>query len=299
MNKILRIFYLLHLIRSENGKNVYPSKKFLIQKLSERFPDDSSGKSARTFERDLEDIRNELFIDIKYNRKHLGYKLDDETYSGSILANTIEAFEVFSSVNLRTGMPDFVIAENRKSNGIEHFHFLVKSILNQDFVRFYYQKFDSEEKKFYEIAPYALKESRHRWYVVGVKKGEKDLQSFGLDRILNLSRTDGKFKPEFSLKEIEQHFSDSFAMFTDGEVEKVVLKFDKRDGNYIKSFPIHHSQQILSEDENSVTLSLKVRITLDFMMELMSRAWSVEVLEPISLRENLREIFKSAVERNG
>src|SRR5690606_41294675 len=58
--------------------------------------------------------------------------------------------------NLRTGMPDFVIAENRKSNGIVHFHFLVKSILNRDFVRFYYQKFDSEEKKFYEIVPYAL-----------------------------------------------------------------------------------------------------------------------------------------------
>src|SRR5690606_2097117 len=196
MKKTLRIFYLLHLIRSENEKNRYPAKESLIQKLSERFPDDSSGKSERTFERDLSIIKNDFFIHINYDRKHFGYKLDDESYSGSILANTIEAFEVFSSVNLRTGMPDFVIAENRKSNGIEHFHFLVKSILNRDFVRFYYQKFDSEEKKFYEIAPYALKESRHRWYVVGVKKGEKDLRSFGLDRISVLDKTDGKFKPE-------------------------------------------------------------------------------------------------------
>lgn len=297
MKKTLRIFYLLYFIRYENHLGRNPDLNFLIEKLKERFPEDESGFSKRTIDRDIEFIRKELNLTIVYENK--GYMVDEEDFASSIIGDTVEAFELFSSIHLQTGMPDFVLAESRKSRGVEHFHYLVKSILERSYIKFYYQKYDSNTKQLYEIAPYALKESRHRWYVVGVKKGENELRSFGLDRINTLAKSDGCFKPQYNLVEIKQHFNDSFAMFTDGETENVVLKFDRRDGNYIQSFPIHPSQKTLAEDENSVTFSLQIKITLDFMMELMSRAWSLEVLEPFSLREEIQAIFKDATERNG
>jgi len=297
MKKNLRIFYLLHIIRNENHLGRNPGLEELIRKLQERFPDEKTGFSERTIKRDFEQIRNNLHINISY--RNGGYCANEDDFENSVIGGTIEAFEIFSAVNLQTGMPDFVIAESRKSSGVEHFHFLVKSILKKEYVGFYYEKYDSGEKNFYEIAPYALKESRHRWYVVGVIKEEKELKSFGLDRISELAKGNGKFKAEFDLGAIKQHFADSFAMFTNGKTENVVLKFDKRDGNYIKSFPIHPSQVTLAEDKNSVTFSLQIKITPDFMMELMSRAWSLEVLEPYSLREELYRIFKDAVGRNG
>lgn len=297
MKKYLRIFFLLQTIRIENQRGILPSSEFLINKLKERFVDDHNGFSYRTLLRDFQTIRREIKINIYFQNG--GFIVDESDFDQSIITGTIEAFEIFSSVNLQSGMPDFVVGEKRKSSGLEHFYFLVKSIISKTYIKFNYQKYDSDEQKFYEIAPYALKESRHRWYVIGVKKGENELRSFGLDRIFNLAQIDGNFKPKFNIEEINAHFANSFAMFTDGEVENVVLKFDKRDGNYIKSFPIHDSQKILSEDEKSVTLSLQIRITLDFMMELMSRAWSVEVLEPISLRQKLAGIFREAAGRNG
>lgn len=297
MKKFMRIFYLITLIRHENHLGRNPNLNFLIEKLKERFPEDEAGFSERTMSRDIETIRKELHLNVFYENK--GYLLDETDLTSSIIGDTVEAFELFSSVNLQAGMPDFVLAESRKSRGVEHFHYLVKSILTRNYIKFYYQKYDSHTKQLYEIAPYALKESRHRWYVVGVKKGEAELRSFGLDRISELAKSDGRFKQQYNLAEIKQHFADSFAMFTDGETENVVLKFDKRDGNYIQSFPIHPSQKTLAEDENSVTFSLQLKITLDFMMELMSRAWSLEVLEPLSLRKEIQAIFKSAAGRNG
>lgn len=240
----MRIFYLLHIIRNENHLGRNPGLEELIRKLQERFPDEKTGFSERTIKRDFEQIRNNLHINISY--RNGGYCANEDDFENSVIAGTIEAFEIFSAVNLQTGMPDFVIAESRKSSGVEHFHFLVKSILKKEQVSFYYEKYDSGEKTFYEIAPYALKESRHRWYVVGIKKGEIILQSFGLDRISELAKGNGRFKPEFNLDTVKQHFADSFAMFTNGKTENVVLKFDKRDGNYIKSFPIHPSQKTVA-----------------------------------------------------
>lgn len=295
MNTFIRKFYLLHTIRQENKKGNQPSLEFLISNLNERFSEEKLASSNRTISRDLKEIRNEFKIDISYENR--GYKINDEDFQNSILTNTIEALEIFTSVNFTTGMPDFVIAENRKPTGLDNFHFFVKAILENSNVGFFYQKYFPEEKSKVQISPYALKESKNRWYLIGVKKGENELKSFGLDRITLPAKEDSKFKPRFGVDEIEQHFVDSFAMFTDGEIENIKLKFDKRDGNYIQSFPIHSSQKI-EENENSVTVHLKIRITLDFMMELMSRAWSVEVLEPIWLREKLAGIFKEAVERN-
>lgn len=276
------------------GRN--PSIGFLIRKLEERFVEEKTGFSERTIKRDIAIIRNEFHIEVRYENG--GYFIDEESVDNSIITDTVEAFEIFSSVNLQTGMPDFVLAENRKPTGNEHFHFLVKAILANSEISFIYRKYFPEEESQIFVAPYALKESRNRWYLIGVKRGENELKAFGLDRISFPAREDRKFKPKFSVEEVKAHFADSFAMFTDAEVEKVILKFDKRDGNYIKSFPIHPSQT-LTEDKNSVTVTLQIRITLDFMMELMSRAWSLEVIEPLSLREKLAGIFKNAAGRNG
>lgn len=296
MKKYLRIFYLLQLLRNENRRGKNPSIEFIIRKLEERFVEEKTGFSERTIKRDIAIIRNVFHIEVRYESG--GYFIDEESVENSIITDTVEAFEIFSSVNLQTGMPDFVLAENRKPTGNEHFHFLVKAILANSEISFIYRKYFPEEESQIFIAPYALKESRNRWYLIGVKRGENELKAFGLDRISFPATEERKFKPKFSIEEVKAHFTDSFAMFTDAEVEKVILKFDKRDGNYIKSFPIHPSQTV-TEDENSVTVTLQIRITLDFMMELMSRAWSLEVIEPLSLREKLAGIFKNAAGRNG
>ena len=90
-----------------------------------------------------------------------------------------------------------------------------------------------------------------------------------------------------------------FAMFTgNGKPERVVLSFDHRDGNYVEAMPINHSQELRREDDRTI-VELKINVTLDLIMELMSRSWSIEVIEPKLLRTQLRDIYKEAMKRNG
>jgi hypothetical protein len=60
---------------------------------------------------------------------------------------------------------------------------------------------------------------------------------------------------------------------------------------------MHHSQKV--EDKgNKVIVSLYLKIELDFIMELLSRSWSVEVIKPLTLRAEVKKIFKEAGLRN-
>ena len=67
--------------------------------------------------------------------------------------------------------------------------------------------------------------------------------------------------------------------------------------NYINSFPIHHSQ-VIENIENGVRVTLKLKTTPDFIMEIMSRAWSLKVIKPVSLQLEITEILKDALLRN-
>ena len=78
-------------------------------------------------------------------------------------------------------------------------------------------------------------------------------------------------------------------------MEEIVLKYDSVDGAFVKTLPLHHSQQILSEDETGITVKLRLRITNDFVMELLSRSRSVEVVAP---HTRLYDTLRQAAERN-
>ena len=69
------------------------------------------------------------------------------------------------------------------------------------------------------------------------------------------------------------------------------------EGKYIKSLPLHHSQTIIEDDENSVTVKIKIHITHDFIMKLLSHGANVKVCSPVSLKEEIIKCYKKAMEQ--
>jgi proteasome accessory factor B len=278
----------------------YITKQELIFKLENRFmiAGDEARISIPTIDRDIKAIREDFGLELNYSHTHKGYYIETSNYQDHIIANTVEAFEVFATLNLPTGFPEFIIPEKRKPNGIDLFIPLTKYILEKKCISFAYFKFDTQTTTNPKIEPLALKESKQRWYLIGKPINEQSLRAYALDRITDIQNAGGKVRSKIKATEIEAIFQHSFAMFTSNKTpEKVQFKVDKRDGNYIKTFPLHSSQEI-QEDADSFTVSLCLHITEDFLMELMSRAWSIEVLQPLSLRKILYTHFENAMKRN-
>lgn len=289
-------------VKKQNNAGLYPNQKQIhewYESLIDTmfFDGEYTGTSSSTFSRDLKSIRGDFHIDLQYDRKEKGYKIEESDISENWLNNMTEAFEVLSSLELESGFPDFIISERRKSLfDYSIFHSLIRYIKEQKTVKFDYQKYDSGEILSYDINPIALKENERRWYLIGTRKGTNELRAFGLDRIKNLIANGKRERNlQYNPEKIKEVYQDCFAMFyTDAKAEEVILEFDNRDFNYVQSFPIHHSQKTLSNNQ----VRLNIKITEDFVQELLSRAWSVKVIQPQSLRKRLYKIFKEAVKRN-
>jgi predicted DNA-binding transcriptional regulator YafY len=90
-----------------------------------------------------------------------------------------------------------------------------------------------------------------------------------------------------------------FGIIYPGEVkpQKVVLSFEPFQGKYIKSLPLHETQEVLIDNEKELRISLNIYLTHDFKMEILSFGENVKVIEPQDFAEELKETYKAALEK--
>ncbi|MEX2565062.1 MAG: WYL domain-containing protein [Cyclobacteriaceae bacterium] len=72
----------------------------------------------------------------------------------------------------------------------------------------------------------------------------------------------------------------------------IIKKFDPFQGKYIKSLPLHESQEILIDNPQELRIRLTLFVTHDFFMELLSHGERVKVLKPAGLIEKLKTTIK-------
>jgi predicted DNA-binding transcriptional regulator YafY len=79
----------------------------------------------------------------------------------------------------------------------------------------------------------------------------------------------------------------------DGDPEHVLLSFTPRQGKYVKSQPIHSSQEIVEDNNDECRVSLHVVINPELTMTLLSYGSQVKVLKPAHLAEKMAEEAKA------
>jgi predicted DNA-binding transcriptional regulator YafY len=248
--------------------------------------------SQRTFQRDILDIASIYGIEIESNRSNNEYYIKnniEDLHSQRLREN----FEILNAIKISKGLGDSLIFEERRPLGTEHMAGLLYAIQNNFVVKFEYHKFLSNSKSQRCVKPIALKEARNRWYLIA--QDEEIIKNFGLDRISDLCLTEKKFKPVSY--NIYENFKDSFGVIsgTDEAAIKVVLSFTAREGRYIESLPLHHSQELLVKNEKEIQFSYFIKPTYDFRMELLSYGDQVKILEPASLRNDIKNQLKEAL----
>ena len=243
--------------------------------------------AIRTFERDKKDIETLFGIHILYNRKDKNYFIDEDETENQSVTRMIDAFSIHHALQQGNKLSPSIFLEKRKSLGTEHINGIIHAIQNCFILQFTHQKHWEDFSTQREVKPIAVKESQQRWYLVALDMKDNIVKTFGLDRISNLKITDTKFKPIGY--NVEKEFQHAFGVETYEAADKVVLKFSKQQGNYVKTFPLHQSQRILEETEDSLIIEIFIHTTNDIKMELLKYGADVEVLEPIGLRNEIKK----------
>lgn len=251
--------------------------------------------SQRTFQRDLIDIDTIYGINIKSDRSHNRYHIIED-HEDEHSQRLRENFEILNAIRLSKSLGNNLIFERRKSLGTEHMAGLLHAIQNNLQVEFTYRKYYDDTESRRKVKPIALKEAQNRWYLVASDTKDDHIKNFGLDRFSNVKITASKFRPiqEYN---IEADFRHSFGIIngTDEDAEEVLLSFTPNEGRYVKSLPLHHSQQLLLENKKEVQFSYFIRPTFDFRMELLSYGDQVKVLKPESLKKLIKTQLQKAL----
>lgn len=248
--------------------------------------------SKRTFQRDRDDIRSLYNINIMFDFSKKVYYIDfDEQPEAN--ERILEAFDTFNALNLTDRLSKHIHFEKRKPQGTEHLYGVLHAIKNQFLIKFVYQKYWEDDLSERLVEPYALKEFKNRWYVLSKDLGDNKIKSFSLDRIndLEISRKKFQFPKDF---DVNEHYKYCFGIISPNDLkpESVILSFNVFQGKYIKSLALHDSQEILIDNDVELRIQLKLFITHDFFMELLSFGENLKVIEPQSLIQSLKATVK-------
>lgn len=133
------------------------------------------------------------------------------------------------------------------------------------------------------VEPYFLKIFRQRWYVTGRNVKEDKIKTYALDRMKDVNVLQDVFEipADFDFDEYTKY---SYGIiFSQGEVKNVSIKTDSRQAKYLRALPLHHSQQEMIHDTYSI-FSYRLRITPDFVQELLSYGPNIMVIDPPELK---------------
>lgn len=144
------------------------------------------------------------------------------------------------------------------------------------------------------VEPYFLKLFRQRWYVTGRNVREDKIKTYALDRMTGATLLNDKFIMPADF-DPEQYFADCFGIvFSHGEAKRVVIRVEARQAKYFRALPLHHSQQEMVHDNYSI-FTYRLKLTPDFVQELLSHGANLTVIEPPELRAMVTESLKATL----
>jgi predicted DNA-binding transcriptional regulator YafY len=139
------------------------------------------------------------------------------------------------------------------------------------------------------VEPYGLICKRHNWYLVGYCNSSQAVRTFRVDQIeaiMALTTDKFTYPQDFSL---EQYLGKAWGVINDGQTTKVKLKFSPEVAYRVKNMIYHPSQQIEAITAGgSVIMSFEVAGLIELQGWIMEWADNVEVLEPESLRQEIK-----------
>lgn len=255
--------------------------------------------SKRTFQRDIQDIASFYNIEIQFNRAQKVYEIVNNQME-SHEERLLETFDLMNALNYADKFANRLILEKRKPLGTAHFNGLLHSIENNVEVSFEYEKFWelTDFKTLRRVQPLALKEAQSRWYLIAKDLKDNIIKTFGLDRLQHLEITTKNFIPPFNYHP-EKAFEHCIGIINDEtkKPEKILLQFTPKQTKYIKSLPLHHSQKVISENPTGAIIEVFLKPTYDFLMELLSLGSEVKVLEPRSLKDEIKKMLADALKQ--
>ncbi|MBO4482009.1 MAG: WYL domain-containing protein [Bacteroidales bacterium] len=200
----------------------------------------------------------------------------------------LNSFNVGTLVRDARAMRDKVLLEEIPG-GTEYLETIIEALKECHELKVLYRRYGDNEAQVYHCNPYCLKVYNQHWYMLGYLSESNAIHPMALDRMLEVSDTGVKFKyPEDFLPADYYHHAVGIFVKEKEQPQRVVIRAYKDRVPYLRALPIHHSQKEINTTADYSDFEYWLCESPDLLREILSRGPSVEVLEPESLRKQVK-----------
>lgn len=249
----------------------------------------------RTFHRHKEAIKELFDISIVCDKTNERvYRIDhfDIETAKNIRSWLLNTFSLSNILIESHDIQDRILVEDIPS-GTPFLPTIITSMRDNRILSISYQNFFNATSCSFDIEPYCLKLFRQRWYLLARSPYDNRLRIYSLDRILDLSVSNNRFKlpKDFDASSI---FHNCFGIIIGTNDKPTTIKFKVKNNQqkYVRSLPLHHSQQEIDSESDYSIFSIFVKPTFDLIQEFLKYGDNLEVIEPIGLRHQLSDIVQ-------
>jgi predicted DNA-binding transcriptional regulator YafY len=288
--------------------------------------------SKATFKRDLEYLRSRMNASIVYDRFKGGYCFDGQSIGekielpglwfsekettalvlmqhllssldkgGLIEPHIAPLTSIIDGILGRGNTPDKELRKRLKVFGmsarkgsIESFEEVGSALLKRKRLQMTYYARGTNISTEREISPQRLIFYRDNWYLDAYCHLRKDLRSFALDGIskalINNTKAD-----EISEKELQEHFAESYGIFSGKASQRAKLKFSPEKARWVSSETWHGQQVGGFDKEGNYLLEFDYNQDPELVMDILKYGSGVEVLAPASLRKRVKDEIKKTL----
>ncbi len=288
------------------------------------------GVSLRTVQRDIELMRGDklgYFAPIVVRDKKY-YEYSDPDYSITQLPlseqdlaelssaiDIIKHYHGFNSIqgqeDVLTRMQDQVqmqrshrqivfIETNQQLKGLHFLAQLYEHIHKNEAIVVNYHSFRSVKERVFYLSPYFLNEFNNRWFLIAYnnKSRNNNVMTLALDRMLAVAKDNDRQYVENTFFDPATYLSEMIGITRalQSTTMHVVLRFDADQAPYVRTKPMHQSQQIIEKsDDGSIVITLDVIHNLELEGKILAFGSHVEVLAPRILRHRIAQQLLTAI----
>ncbi|MBB3123776.1 putative DNA-binding transcriptional regulator YafY [Mesoflavibacter sabulilitoris] len=184
---------------------------------------------------------------------------------------------------------------NEEYKGINHLKPLYLAIKKKQVLQVVYKGFKDKESSVFEFHPHILKQYNRRWFVFGYNK-TKDIKAWSIpldERLISFETLEDVNYLD-SDKDWELFFRTMVGVTRINEnIVRVVLRFYNGRENYFKTKPFQPDYEEFFEDDKQDQVWFETIINKELVQQLLSYGKDVEVLEPESLKKQMKEHSKA------
>lgn len=256
----------------------------------------------------IEEVFN---IKISYSRRRNCYYIDkpyDVTDSEDNISWLVSSFTVNSILSMGSERLSGRISLEKIPSGEIYLTPIMEAMTDNSEIEISYRKYTSDKEERLTIRPYAVKEYRRIWYLIGYCIERKAERVYSLDRIVDLKMTGKAFRMPEDF-DIDLLMGSNYGMYLNPELptENIIFCATDMESKFLNDLPIHPSQKELDHQQHGELLqnapegmthlfSIRVKINKDLIMELSRRGSRIKILSPASLAESVAEEHRAALQ---